>query len=131
MTKAEFEAAQVVLNTLEQEHRDLLVNWSAIEVEAQAGDALIKLGAYLSTQLKTPQEKSHYLQRFEQDSYLATVFDRWKGQNNLDLAIWGTELGEKRKAALVEALLWRKFGSRILTNDASNQLQELLKLLLN
>jgi hypothetical protein len=44
------------------------------------------------------------------------------------LAIWGSNLGEKKKATLVEALLWRRYGSQIMTDDAPLQLQSLLKI---
>ncbi|MBD1852958.1 hypothetical protein H6F87_23720 [Cyanobacteria bacterium FACHB-502] len=119
------------MTILEQEHPDLLVDWSAIEVEAQAGDALIKLSVYLTPHLRTASEKSYYLQKFEKDSHLATIFDRWKAQGSPDLAIWGTELGRKQKATLVEAILWRRFRSRVLTDNAGTHFQELLQILVN
>ena len=128
-TDADIAAARVVLDLLHSNHPDLCVNWKEIKAEAQAGDALIKLGVYLSTGLNNADEKSKLLQSLESDAHLAIVFDRWKRDGNLDLAMWGSNLGEKRKATLVEALLWRRFGSQVIASDALPQLQSLLKIL--
>jgi dsRNA-specific ribonuclease len=46
--EAESAAAQVALKQLHSNYPDLFVDWTRIKVEAQAGDALIKLGVYLS-----------------------------------------------------------------------------------
>ncbi|HEY9630077.1 MAG TPA: hypothetical protein V6C84_22515 [Coleofasciculaceae cyanobacterium] len=128
-SEADIAAAQVALNTVRKDHPDLVIHWDALNVEAQAGDALIKLGVYLSADLKSADDKSKYLQSLESDFYLAKVFDQWKAQGDPDLAVWGTHLGEKRKATLVEALLWRRFGSQVITNQAPIQLQLLLRTL--
>ncbi|HEY9699092.1 MAG TPA: hypothetical protein V6D10_17660 [Trichocoleus sp.] len=126
---ADIAAAQSVLDQLHANHRDLLIDWDKIKVEAQAGDALIKLSVYLSSDLKNADDRSKRLQKLESDSHLATVFDQWKVQGDSDLVMWGTELGEKRKATLVEAILWRRFRTQIITTDVSVKLQSLLKLL--
>jgi hypothetical protein len=55
---AEIVAAQTVLEILRNTYPELLVNWEEIYVEAQAGDALIKLGVYLSVSLRTASDKS-------------------------------------------------------------------------
>ena len=126
---AEIVAAQAVLETLRNTCPELLVNWEEIYVEAQAGDALIKLGVYLSVSLKTASDKSKELQKWESDLHLAKVFEQWKAKGDPDLAIWGSNLGEKKKATLVEALLWKRYGSQIMTDDAPLKLQSLLKTL--
>jgi len=126
---AEIVAAQIALEILSKTYPELLVNWEEIYVEAQAGDALIKLGVYLSVSLKTASDKSKELQKWESDLHLAKVFEQWKAKGDPDLAIWGNNLGEKKKATLVEALLWRRYGSQIMTDDAPLQLQSLLKTL--
>lgn len=126
---ADIAAAQVALDKVHSNHPDLLVNWDELKVEAQAGDALIKLGIYLSADFKSADDKSKQLQTLESDLYLAKVFDQWKAQGDPDLAIWGTNLGEKRKATLVEAWLWRRFGMQVVTRNAPIQLQALLKTL--
>jgi len=59
--------------------------------------------------------------------HLAQVFDRWKAQGDPDLAIWGTELSEHRKASLVESLLWKRFGQQVIAIDAPKNLQDVLK----
>jgi hypothetical protein len=127
VTDADIQAAQAVLDEVGSKYPDLLVDWNAIGIQAQAGDALIKLGVYLSTELDTAGKKSQHLQQFEADSHLAQIFDRWKAKDDPDLAIWGNELGEKRKATVVEALLWRRFGAKVIAADAATQLQAILR----
>ena len=97
---AEIVAAQTALEILSKTYPELLVNWEEIYVEAQAGDALIKLGVYLSVSLKTASDKSKELQKWESDLHLAKVFEQWKAKGDPDLAIWGNNLGEKKKATL-------------------------------
>jgi hypothetical protein len=128
-TDADISAAQATIEQLCNEYPDLVVNWAEINVEAQAGDALIKLGIYLAADIKSASDKSHQLQSLESDSHLAKVFDQWKTQGDSDLAMWGANLGEKRKATLVEALLWRRFGMQVITADASEPLQTLINTL--
>ena len=91
---ADITAAQDALNRVEKEHPDLLVDWDELNIQAQAGDALIKLGVYLSPELKSTAAKSKGLQNVETNAHLAKVFDRWKAQNDPRLAIWGTNLKE-------------------------------------
>lgn len=124
---ADIAAAKDAIDQLFNKYSDLIVDWADIKVQAQAGDALIKLGIYLSTSIKSASDKSLQLQSLESDPHLARVFDYWKTQGDPDLAIWGTNLGEKRKATLVEALLWKRFGSQVLSTNASEQLQALIK----
>ena len=126
---AEIVAAQSVLEILRNTYPELLVNWEEIYVEAQAGDALIKLGVYLSESLRTASDKSKELQKWEPDQNLVKVFEQWKAKGDPDLAVFGSNLGEKKKATLVEALLWRRYGSQIMTDDAPLKLQSLLKML--
>jgi hypothetical protein len=123
---ASIEAAQAVLDQINLQYPDLIVNWDEIFVEAQKGDALIKLGVYLSEDLITSSDRSYRLQKLESDSHLADIFDRLKNQGDPDLAKWGQNLGEKRKATLVEALLWERFGRKIIGEDATNELRYLI-----
>jgi hypothetical protein len=126
---AELIAAQMTIDNLRNTYPELLVNWDDIYVETQAGDAIIKLGIYLSESIKTASEKSQALQTLESDQHLAKVFETWKAKGDQDLAIWGNSLGEKKKATLVEALLWRRYGKQIIIDDAPLKLQSLLKTL--
>lgn len=126
---ADIAAAKDAIEKWSNSYQDLLVNWAEINVQAQAGDALIKLGIYLSTAIKSASDKSLQLQRLESDSHLAMVFDYWKAQGDPDLAIWGANLGEKRKATLVEALLWQRFGTQVISTNASEQLQALMQMI--
>jgi hypothetical protein len=123
---ASIAAAQVALDQLKQKYPDLIINWESIRIEAQAGDALIKLGVYLSVDLTRASDTSKRLQELEPDNQLAKVFDRWRTENDPDLSIWGSTLGKKRKATLVEALLWRRFK----TDEMLVPLQSLLNTLL-
>ncbi|MCY7337907.1 MAG: hypothetical protein LH613_17120, partial [Chamaesiphon sp.] len=108
----------------------LLVDWDELNIQAQAGDALIKLGVYLSPELKSTAAKSKGLQNVETNAHLAKVFDRWKAQNDPRLAIWGTNLNEHRKATVVEALLWQDYGQQVIAANAPAQLADLLSTLL-
>ncbi|MFQ3584353.1 MAG: hypothetical protein SNJ85_05385 [Cyanobacteriota bacterium] len=67
---AEILAAHSILEILRNTHPELLVNWEEIYVEAQVGDALIKLGVYLSESLSTVSDKSKELQKWESDQNL-------------------------------------------------------------
>jgi hypothetical protein len=123
-------AAQATFDRWHTDYPDLVINWDNLYLEAQAGDALIKLGVYLSVDLTSASEASKRLQNLEPDYHLAKVFDKWKAQNDPDLVIWGDFLSEKRKATLVEALLWRRFKMQVVTDDILMPLQSLLKTLL-
>lgn len=127
---ADIAAAQDALDLVGREHPYLVVDWAKLSVEAQAGDALIKLGVYLSPELKSTAAKSKGLQNVENNAHLAKVFDRWKAQNDPRLAVWGTNLSEHRKATLVEALLWHGYGQQVIAANASAQLSDLLSTLL-
>lgn len=126
---AEIAAAKEAIEQLSKKYPELLVDWADIKVQAQAGDALIKLGIYLSATIKSAGDKSLELQSLESDSHLVRVFDYWKAQGDPDLAMWGSKLSEKRKATLVEALLWQRFGAHVLSPDASERLQTLIEML--
>jgi hypothetical protein len=124
---AHIAAAQAVLDQVHLRHSNLIIDWDEVSVEAQLGDALIKLGVYCSEEFQTTEDKSKQLQILEADKHLAKIFDQWKNSNDPDLAIWGPHLGEKRKATLVEALLWRRFGTQVISITAPKQLRSLLE----
>lgn len=127
---ADIAAAQDALNLIEQIYPYLLVDWKKLGVEAQAGDALIKLCVYLSIESKSVAENSNRLQNLETNVHLANVFDRWKADNDPRLAIWGTKLDIHRKATIVEALLWQCYGQQVIADNAPVQLADLLSILL-
>lgn len=127
---ADIAAAKDALDRVDRIYPYLLVDWDELNIQAQAGDALIKLGVYLSPELKSVAAKSKGLQNVETNGHLAKVFDRWKAQNDPRLAIWGTNLSEHRKATLVEALLWNGYGQQVIADDAPTQLADLLSTLL-
>ena len=127
---ADITAAQDALDLVAQIYPYLLVDWEKLGVEAQAGDALIKLGVYLSPELESTEAKSNQLQNIETNAHLAKVFDRWKAQNDPRLAVWGTNLSEHRKATLVEVLLWQGYGQQVIADNAPTQLAALVSTLL-
>jgi hypothetical protein len=126
---ADIAAAQDALDRVDRIYPYLLVDWDELNIQAQAGDALIKLGVYLSPELKSTAAKSKGLQNVETNAHLAKVFDRWKALDDPRLAIWGTNLNEHRKATLVEALLWQGYGQQVITVNAPTQLADLLSTL--
>jgi hypothetical protein len=127
---ADIAAAKDALDRVKKEYPDLLVDWDKLDIEAQAGDVLIKLSVYLSPEWKSAEDNSNRLKNIENNAHLARVFDRWKAQNDPRLAIWGTNLNEHRKATLVEALLWQGYGQQVITTDAPAKLATLLNKLL-
>ncbi len=127
---ADISAAQDALDLVERIYPYLLVDWIKLGIEAQAGDALIKLGVYLSAESKSAADNSNRLKNSETDAHLAKVFDCWKDNGDRDLAIWGSSLGEKRKATLIEALLWRRYGQKVIAVNAQAHLSSLLETLL-
>ena len=125
-TEAEIKAAEDALVQLRAQHPELWLDWTQIYAEAQAGDALIKLAAYLSDDLPTPEDKSRYLQAVEADAHFVRVFDHWRSQGDPDLVLLGPNLGKKNKATYVEALIWRRYGQQVLGPGSSDHLQALL-----
>ena len=115
---ADIAAAQDTLDRVKRIYPYLLVDWKKLGVEAQAGDALIKLGVYLSAESKSAAENSFRLKDSEPNAHLAKVFDRWKANKDPRLAIWGTDLSKHRKATLVEALLWQGYGQQVIADNA-------------
>lgn len=119
--KAEIAAAEVALRSL----RDVGPDWPSVFRDAQAGDALLKLSAYLAEDLGSAEAASRWLQACESDDALASVYDQWKAAGDEDLLRYGPGLGTELKASLVEALLWRRFGARVLGPEARSALAEL------
>jgi hypothetical protein len=127
-TSAEGQAAADVLRNLDPAVRSA-ADWAAIRVEAQAGDALIKLAAYLSTPNRPVGENSAWLQRNEANHALARLFDVWMAAGADELRLYGDGCGDDAKATLVEAILWRRFRDRVLVADAVGALSDLRKLI--
>ena len=115
-------ACQAVLDQLQHTHPYLFTSWEELRVEAQAGDALIKLAAYLSDAVPTAAAASDWLQALESNENLAQVFDRWKAVDHPELTQWGTWLSDDRKGTIIEALIWRQYGARILSASARAEL---------
>lgn len=127
LNNAEFIAAQKVLDQLHEDHSQLVVDWGKLMVEAQRGDALIKLGIYLSENFTKPSDKSLELQKTETNQRLAQVYDQWIADKDPDLTGWGTHMEVHKKASVVEALLWRKFNDKVVAKGANEHLKTLLK----
>lgn len=123
--EAEIAACENVLSIIHEKQEDLLIDWGQVFVEAQAGDALIKLCAYLSDSFETIEQKSRWLQSLESDYHLARVFDALKQRNDPSVVIFGSNLGTKKKATWMEALIWKRFGKACLSAHARERLNEL------
>ena len=124
-SKADAALAEDVLVKPTREQSADAEDWASMNAEAQAGDALLKLAGYLATELASPAERSLWRQRHESEGALARVFDRWLDEGAPDLALYGRGLGEKHKATVVGALIWRRYGARILGSRALEALREL------
>lgn len=116
------DACQKALTHLEAASAAVSADWAKLALEAQAGDALIKLSAYLDAGTDSAADASAQLQRIEADAHLAQLYDRWRADGDEFLGEWGENLSEKRKATLVEALLWRRFGHQVLRENAAEVL---------
>jgi hypothetical protein len=101
---ADIAAAKDALDLVDRIYPYLLVDWDELKIQAQAGDALIKLGVYLSPELKSTAAKSKGLQNVETNAHLAKVFDRWKAHNDPRLSTWGINLGSTELAMQVQLL---------------------------
>ena len=108
---AQIDASQSILDIIDDQHPDLKIDWDQIRMEAQAGDGLIKLCAYLSDEFSTAAEKSFWLQKMESDAHMVEIFDRLKAGDDPSVILFGNNLGQKRKATWIEALIWEKFGA--------------------
>lgn len=82
--------------------------------DALAGDALIKLATYLEEPGRDPAATSGRLGRIESNTNLAAVYDGWVLAGDEATRPYGCYLGAERKAMIVEAVLWRRFGSQML-----------------
>ena len=120
-SQAKIKAVKVALEKLS----DVGTDWSRTKRHAQAGDALIKLAAYLAEELHSAEEASGWLQAHENDAALAAVFDRWQTEGVEEFSKYGSGLGTKSKATLVEALIWRQYGATVLGPDATKALAEI------
>lgn len=121
------QACAAVLHKLRSTHPHLFVDWEEIRVDAQAGDALIKLAAYLSPSLESSSASSCWLQKLESNAHLARVFDQWKEDGHPELARWGSWLSDHRKGTLVEAALWREVGPLVVPAAGRHRLEGLIE----
>ena len=122
LSDAEADAATQILEELDQEVLMAVVG-PRLQREAQAGDALLKLAGYLGA--ASPEAGSLWLQGRESNAALASVYDAWVAGGDPDLQLYGGALGVVRKATIVEALIWRRYRSRILSTGAADALAEL------
>ncbi len=99
-----------------------------LELDAERGDLLIKLAVRWELASGTGEERSRWLQEHETDARLAALFDAWKLDGDEELRMLGDERGQKYKATVVEALIWRRFGERVLAASAEQALAEIVAL---
>ncbi|MFK7979156.1 MAG: putative dsRNA-binding protein [Saprospiraceae bacterium] len=120
---AQNNAAAAALKTLKANHPELAVNWKTVDMEAQAGDALIKLAAYLTDKLSSSEAKSRWLQRVESDANLEAMFDKLHQEQDPSVAMFGKNIGKKHKATWMEALIWEWFNNKGLPPTLKQNLQ--------
>lgn len=125
-TASTLRACADLLDSLPQTHPELFPDWEALRVEAQRGDALVKLAAYLAPDLPSAADGSYFLQDRESDAHFARLFTLWRAEGDKELAQWGEHLSEKRKSTLVEALIWRRWGPKVLADQGEEDLGRLL-----
>ena len=125
--KAQIAASSDVISQIQESYPHLIFDEDKLMVEAQRGDALIKLGIYLSDDFKKTSDKELELQRTETNERLAKVYDQWIADKDPDLLGWGTHMDEHKKASVVEALIWRRFNKRVIAEGANEHLKTLIK----
>lgn len=127
--EARNQAAKNLLELIQIKHKELIIDWEELRIEAQAGDCLIKLCAYLSLQLSSPEEKSIWLQNKENSVFLAQKFDELQKSNFAPLSIFGSKLGQKKKSTFIEAFIWKRYQDLILQPDAHEKLSKIFNFL--
>ncbi len=125
-TASQIDASANLLTLIYEDHSDLIIDWEQVRIEAQAGDGLIKLSAYLNDAHPTAAQKSFWLQEMETDKHMVEIFDRLQSQNDDSVALFGNNLGAKRKATWIEALIARKFSHAIISPSAQKAFGELI-----
>lgn len=126
---AEINASQHLIILMKEQYPDLMIDWAQIRIAAQAGDGLIKLCAYLTETIPSAAEKSFWLQKIETDKHMVEIFEQLKIQQHPDVIFFGDNLGAKRKATWIEALIWEKFGQAIIAPSAKTGFKELVQFL--
>ena len=124
---AEISASGELLKIIRRDYTHLVIDWEEVRKEAQLGDLLIKLYAYLSEEMMTAADKSIWLQQNETDQHLVKIFDRLSLRRHPSVSFLGENLGTKRKATWIEALIWRKFGKEILASTADRVFRDIYK----
>ncbi len=120
-------ACNSMLALLRESHPQYFEPWEDLKVDAQAGDALIKLAAYLNEDLATAECASNFLQCFESNQNLASVFNLWHQAGDPFLSDWGMHLSDERKGTLVEALIWRRHGRAVVSDQLRVSLSEVFR----
>jgi hypothetical protein len=121
-TQADVAAAAMAIAHLEPEPEPEEQLW----LDAQCGDALIKLARYLTAPTASREANSNWLQQYESDDALGALFDRWEASGEADVQPFTGNRGNKYRATAVEALVWRRFKKRVFTPQAVEALAELV-----
>jgi len=112
-SEADVAACELVLDELRARHGDLFFDLDALRSDAQAGDALLKLAIYGWDASVSPSMRTATLQDVESDCMLAqryqevTASEPWAHK-------FGSGLGQKMRATVVEAALWRRHRDQFL-----------------
>lgn len=124
-TQADVAAAEAALASLAPDPEPEEDLW----VDAQRGDALVKLAAYLAPHLRSTEAKSAWLQEHESDEFFSRTLERWADAGDAEAAEHLGQRGEKYRSTVAEAFIWRRFNKRVLAPGARPALLELMSLL--
>lgn len=119
-------ACSSVLDLIRQAHPEYFQPWETIRLEAQAGDALIKLATYLATDFTSTKKTSEFLQKFETNKNLGFIFDTQRQNGNPFFSIWGEHLSPDRKGTLVEAWIWQRYKQKVVSSQFQDHLAKVL-----
>lgn len=122
-SQADIAAIAVALKGMSPELPD-----ATVMADAQPGDVLIKLAAYITMADASPDERSKWLQAHERDPELEVLFDRLWAAGDPDVRKYGRGRGEKFKASVIEALIWQRFQDQVLAPGAKDALADIFEL---
>ena len=127
-TRADVAACEIILAELRAGHAELFVDPDSLYSDAQAGDALIKLAIYGWDAPLSPSQRTSILQRVESDRSLAGRLDEFAGDGDWSRK-FGPGVGEKVRATIVEAALWRRFRGAFHAGEVRRVLPEVRSVL--
>jgi hypothetical protein len=115
--EAEAEAFQAALDFIKENCPKLNIDWNELNVNALKGDALIKLAIAMSHHCNNPELKSNWIQKFANGTHLASIFDKFFNQQHPSVALFGNNLGQKRKSIVILNYIWNEYGKFVVRQE--------------